>query len=178
MCLCTLLALPLVLLIVVPAVIIAGASLYTGSQEVGVLSRQSMDDISARVGQAAVLQLEEASVTLLATFPNADDNHDASIELFTDTERLERKLFELTAAARTTAYFHFGRKNGGFVGIDRGRPGPKVRLQFACRKAAVTRVKIVRHECQVTARGCLRPNTEFLMRAMDLGINSQKPRNV
>ena len=129
----TLLTVPFVLLIVVPAVIIAGTSLYTGLQAVDVLSRQLMDDISARVRQAAVHQLEEASVTLLATFPNADDNHNASIELFADTERLERKLFELTAAARTTDYLQFGRENGGFVGVDRGRLGAKaaatVRLQ-------------------------------------------------
>ncbi len=129
----TLLTVPFVLLIVVPAVIIAGTSLYTGLQAVDVLSRQLMDDISARVGQAAVHQLEEAAVTLLATFPNNEDNQNASIELFTDGERLERKLFELTAAARTTAYLFFGREDGGFVGVDRGRPGARaaatVRLQ-------------------------------------------------
>lgn len=129
----TLLTVPFVLLIVVPAVIIAGTSLYTGLQAVDVLSRQLMDDISARVGQAAVHQLEEAAVTLLATFPNNEDNQNASIELFTDAERLERKLFELTAATRTTAYLYFGREDGGFVGVDRGRPGARaaatVRLQ-------------------------------------------------
>ena len=78
-------------------------------------------------------QLEEAAVTLLATFPNAEDNQNASIELFADSERLERKLFELTAAARTSAYLYFGREDGGFVGVDRGRPGARaaatVRLQ-------------------------------------------------
>ncbi len=129
----TLLTVPFVLLIVVPALVIAGTSLYTGLRAVDVLSRQLMDDISARVGQAAVHQLEEAAVTLLATFPNAEDNHNASIELFADNERLERKLFELTAAARTTAYVYFGREDGGFVGVDRGRPGARaaatVRLQ-------------------------------------------------
>ena len=129
----TLLTVPFVLLIVVPALIIAGTSLYTGLQAVDVLSRQLMDDISARVGQAAVHQLEEASVTLMATFPNAEDNQNASIELFADAERLERKLFELTAAARTSAYLYFGREDGGFVGVDRGRPGARaaatVRLQ-------------------------------------------------
>lgn len=129
----TLLTVPFVLLIVVPAMVIAGTSLYTGLQAVDVLSRQLMDDISARVGQAAVHQLEEAAVTLQATFPNASDNHNASIELFADGERLERKLFELTAAARTTAYLFFGREDGGFVGVDRGRPGAQaaaiVRLQ-------------------------------------------------
>lgn len=129
----TLLTVPFVLLIVIPALIIAGTSLYTGLQAVDVLSRQLMDDISARVGQAAVHQLEEASVTLLATFPNAEDNQNASIELFADAERLERKLFELTAAARTSAYLYFGREDGGFVGVDRGRPGARaaatVRLQ-------------------------------------------------
>ena len=129
----TLLTVPFVLLIVVPALIIAGTSLYTGLQAVDVLSRQLMDDISARVGQAAVHQLEEAAVTLLATFPNAEDNQNASVELFADNERLERKLFELTAATRTSAYFYFGREDGGFVGVDRGRPGARaaatVRLQ-------------------------------------------------
>ena len=129
----TLLTVPFVLLIVVPALIIAGTSLYTGLKAVDVLSRQLMDDISARVGQAAVHQLEEAAVTLLATFPNAEDNQNASVELFADTERLERKLFELTAATRTTAYLYFGREDGGFVGVDRGRPGARaaatVRLQ-------------------------------------------------
>ena len=129
----TLLTVPFVLLIVAPALIIAGSSLYTGLQAVDVLSRQLMDDISARVGQAAVHQLEEAAVTLLATFPNGEDNHNASIELFADSERLERKLFELTAATRTMAYLYFGREDGGFVGVDRGRPGARaaatVRLQ-------------------------------------------------
>ena len=129
----TLLTVPFVLLIVVPALIIAGTSLYTGLQAVDVLSRQLMDDISARVGQAALHQLEEASVTLMATFPNAEDNQNASIELFADAERLERKLFELTAAARTSAYLYFGREDGGFLGVDRGRPGARaaatVRLQ-------------------------------------------------
>ncbi len=129
----TLLTVPFVFLIVAPALIIAGSSLYTGLQAVDVLSRQLMDDISARVGQAAVHQLEEASVSLRATFPNADDSHNASIELFADKERLERKLFELTAATRTTAYLYFGREDGSFVGVDRGRPGARaaatVRLQ-------------------------------------------------
>jgi signal transduction histidine kinase/DNA-binding NarL/FixJ family response regulator len=129
----TLLTVPFVLLIVVPAVIIAGSSLYTGLQAVDVLSRQLMDDISARVGQAAVHQLEEAAVTLRSTFPNAEDSQNVSIELFADRERLERKLFELTAATRTTAYLYFGREDGSFVGVDRGRPGARaaatVRLQ-------------------------------------------------
>ena len=129
----TLLTVPFVLLIVLPAVIIAGTLLYTGLRAVDVLSRQLMDDISARVGQAAVHQLEEAAVTLRSTFPAADDNFNASIDLFTDDERLERKLFELTAEARTTSYLYFGRENGSFVGVDRGRPGARaaatVRLQ-------------------------------------------------
>jgi len=129
----TLLTVPFVLLIVLPTVIVAGLSLYAGQQAVNALSRQLMEDISARVGQAAVHQLEEAAITLLATFPNADDNHNASTELFADSERLERKLFELTAATRTTAYIYFGRENGGFIGVDRGHSGAKsavtVRLQ-------------------------------------------------
>lgn len=77
-----LLAVPFMLLIVVPALIIAGTSLYTGLQAVDALSRQLMDDISARVGQAAVHQLEEAAVTLLATFPNAADTQNTSVQLF------------------------------------------------------------------------------------------------
>jgi signal transduction histidine kinase/CheY-like chemotaxis protein len=129
----TLLTVPFVVLIVAPALVIAGTSLYTGLQAVDVLSRQLMDDISARVGQAAVHQLEEAAVALRATFPNADDSHNASIELFADDERLERKLFELTAGTRTTGYLYFGRENGSFIGVDRGRPGARaaatVRIQ-------------------------------------------------
>ncbi len=129
----TLLTVPFVLLIVVPALVIAGTSLYTGLQAVDLLSRQLMADISARVGQAAVHQLEEAAVTLRATFPGGEDNHGASFDTFTDDERLERKLFELTAGTRTSGYFYFGREDGSFVGVDRGRPGSRtaatVRLQ-------------------------------------------------
>ncbi len=129
----TLLTVPFVLLIVVPALVIAGTSLYTGLQAVDVLSRQLMNDISARVGQMAVHQLEEAAVTMRATFPNADDSHNASLDVFTDNEKLERKLFELTAGTRTTGYLYFARENGSFVGVDRGRPGARaaatVRLQ-------------------------------------------------
>ncbi|MBP6528482.1 MAG: response regulator [Burkholderiales bacterium] len=129
----TLLTVPFVLLIVAPALIIAGTSLYTGLQAVDLLSRQLMEDISARVGQAAVHQLEEAAVTLRATFPGVDDNHSASFDVFTDDERLERKLFELTSGTRTSGYFYFGREDGSFVGVDRGRPGARaaatVRLQ-------------------------------------------------
>ncbi|MBL8311336.1 MAG: response regulator [Burkholderiales bacterium] len=129
----TLLTVPFVLLILAPAIIIAGSFLYTGLKAVDLLSRQLMDDISARVGQAAVHQLEEAAVTLRAVFPAVDDNQNASVDLFSDTERLERKLFELTAAARTTSYLYFGREDGSFIGVDRGAPGAKssatVRLQ-------------------------------------------------
>lgn len=129
----TLLTVPFVLLIVVPALVIAGTSLYTGLQAVDVLSRQLMDDISARVGQMAVHQLEEAAVTMRATFPNSDDSYSASLDVFADDEKLERKLFELTAGTRTTGYLYFARENGSFVGVDRGRPGARaaatVRLQ-------------------------------------------------
>ncbi len=129
----TLLTVPFVLLIVIPALVIAGTSLYTGLQAVDVLSRQLMDDISARVGQMAVHQLEEAAVTMRATFPNADDSYNASLDVFADNEKLERKLFELTAGTRTTGYLYFARENGSFVGVDRGRPGARaaatVRLQ-------------------------------------------------
>ena len=129
----TLLTVPFVLLIVVPALVIAGTSLYTGLQAVDVLSRQLMDDISARVGQMAVHQLEEAAVTMRATFPSVDDSQNASLDVFTDNEKLERKLFELTAGTRTTGYLYFARENGSFVGVDRGRPGARaaatVRLQ-------------------------------------------------
>ena len=129
----TLLTVPFVVLIVVPALVIAGTSLYTGLQAVDVLSRQLMDDISARVGQMAVHQMEEAAVTMRATFPNAEDSHNASLDVFADNEKLERKLFELTAGTRTTGYLYFARENGSFVGVDRGRPGARaaatVRLQ-------------------------------------------------
>lgn len=129
----TLLTVPFVLLIVIPALIIAGTSLYTGLRAVDVLSRQLMEDISARVGQAAVHQLEEAAVTLRATFPSNDENHGASIGVFSDDDQLERKLFELTAGTRTSSYMYFGREDGSFVGVDRGRPGARaaatVRLQ-------------------------------------------------
>ena len=129
----TLLTVPFVLLIVVPAVVIAGTSLYTGLRAVDVLSQQLMDDISARVGQMAVHQLEEAAVTLRATFPNVDDNHNTALDIFSTDEKLERKLFELTGSTRTTGYLYFGRENGSFVGVDRGRPGARsaatVRLQ-------------------------------------------------
>lgn len=131
----TLLTVPFVLLIVVPALVIAGTSLYTGLQAVDVLSRQLMNDISARVGQMAVYQLEEAAVTMRATFPNVEDNHNVSLDVFADDEKLERKLFELTGGTRTTGYLYFGRENGSFVGVDRGRPGARaaatVRLQQA-----------------------------------------------
>jgi signal transduction histidine kinase/DNA-binding response OmpR family regulator len=129
----TLLTVPFVLLIVAPAMVIAGSLLYTGLQAVDVLSRQLMEDISARVGQAAVHQLEEAAITLRSTFPNSEVNQNASLDMFIDDERLERKLFELTADTRTTGYLYFGRENGSFVGVDRGRPGARaaatVRLQ-------------------------------------------------
>ena len=98
----TLLTVPFVLLIVAPAMVIAGSLLYTGLQAVDVLSRQLMEDISARVGQAAVHQLEEAAITLRSTFPNSEVNQNASLDMFIDDERLERKLFELTADTRTT----------------------------------------------------------------------------
>ena len=129
----TLLTVPFVVLIVAPALVIAGTSLYTGLQAVDLLSRQLMEDISARVGQAAVHQLEEAAVTLRATFPGVEDNHSASFDVFAQDELLERKLFELTAGTRTAGYFYFGREDGSFVGVDRGRPGARaaaiVRLQ-------------------------------------------------
>ena len=115
----TLLTVPFVFLVVVPAVIIATLSLYTGLNAVDVLSRQLIGDISARVEQAVVHQLEEAAVTLVATFPNIDGDQNASIALFADTERLERKLFELTAAARTTTYLCFSREDGAYIGVHR-----------------------------------------------------------
>lgn len=129
----TLLTVPFVLLIVGPALIIAGSLLYTGLRAVDVLSRQLMEDISARVSQAAVHQLEEAAITLRSTFPNVEGNQNASLDLFTDDERLERKLFELTSETRTTGYLYYGRENGSFLGVDRGRPGARaaatVRMQ-------------------------------------------------
>ena len=125
------------------AVSVAGSLLYTGQQAVDVLSRQLMEDTSARVAQASVDQLEEAAITLLATFPNVDDNDNAFTELFADTERLERKLFELSAGVRTTAYLYFGRENGGFVGGDRGRPGAKSEASVRLQKAGAMREKFI-----------------------------------
>ena len=131
----TLLIVPFVLLVMVPAVVIATLSLYTGLNAVDVLSRQLIENISARVEQAVVHQLEEAAVTLVATFPNVDDYHTVPNELFRSTERLERKLFELTAAARTTTYLFFGREDGAYVGVRRTGSAPSsaatVRLQQA-----------------------------------------------
>ena len=80
---CVLLAGPYVLLIVVPRFVIAGALLSTGLHAVDPLSRQRMNDISARVGQMAAYQLEEAPVTMRATFPNESNNHDVSLDVFT-----------------------------------------------------------------------------------------------
>jgi signal transduction histidine kinase/CheY-like chemotaxis protein len=121
----TLLTVPFIGLVMVPAIVIAGSSLYAGLNAVDVLSKQLIEDISSRVEQAAVHQLEEAAVTLRAAHPNQSDTYDGSLQTFTDREQLEKKLFELTAQTRTTGYFFYGGEDGTFIGVDRGRPGAR-----------------------------------------------------
>ncbi|TAG03204.1 MAG: hybrid sensor histidine kinase/response regulator [Betaproteobacteria bacterium] len=129
----TLLTLPFVALVCVPALVIAGSSLYAGLKAVDVLSQQLIEDISSRVEQAAVHQLEEASITLQSAYPSQAHAFDGSIGTFTDRDQLERKLFELTSQTRTTSYLFYAGKDGSFVGVDRGRAGAlaaaTVRLQ-------------------------------------------------
>jgi signal transduction histidine kinase/ActR/RegA family two-component response regulator len=120
-----LLTLPFVLLITLPALIIATSSLYTGLRAVDSLSERLIADISDRVEQAAVHQLEEAAITLRSTFPSSSYNFGGALETFTDKASLEKRLFELTSDTRTTAYLFYGAENGSFLGVDRGRPGAR-----------------------------------------------------
>ncbi len=119
----TLLTLPFTALILAPALIIALTSLYTGLKAVDALSARVIGDVASRVEQAAVHQLEEATITLRSVVPAQANAFDASAALFSDRDWIERKLFELTAATRTTAYLYFGGEEGSFIGVDRGRPG-------------------------------------------------------
>ncbi len=121
----TLLTVPFVGLILAPSLIIALSSLYAGLRAVDTLSERLITDISGRVEQAAVHQLEEAAITLRATYPEPSDAHDGSLAVFANPTLLERKLFELTAAARTTSYMFYGAENGAFIGVDRGRAGAR-----------------------------------------------------
>ena len=70
---------------------------------------------------AAVHQLEEsgdhAALDLSGTARSTRTPH---LDMFIDDERLERKLFELTADTRTTGYSTLAASS--FVGVDRGRP--------------------------------------------------------
>jgi signal transduction histidine kinase/CheY-like chemotaxis protein/HPt (histidine-containing phosphotransfer) domain-containing protein len=129
-----LLTLPFVALVLIPAMIIAASSLYSGLKAVDLLSRQLIDNISSRVEQAAVHQLDEASITLRAAHPDPANSADGAMSAFTNFESIERRLFELTAQARTTSYLYFGAADGSFVGVDRTRPGAQaaatVRLQL------------------------------------------------
>jgi signal transduction histidine kinase/DNA-binding NarL/FixJ family response regulator len=129
-----LLTLPFVALVLIPAMIIAATSLYSGLKAVDLLSRQLIDNISSRVEQAAVHQLDEASITLRAAQPDPANSVDGAIGAFTNFESIEKRLFELTAQARTTSYLFFGGADGSFVGVDRSRPGAQtaatVRLQL------------------------------------------------
>jgi signal transduction histidine kinase/CheY-like chemotaxis protein len=119
----TLLTVPFTLLILLPALVIALTSLYTGLKAVDTLSERVIADVSERVEQAAVHQLEEATITLRSVVPNLADSFDGSIDLFRDRAAIERKLFELTARARTTSYLYYGAEDGSFIGVERKRPG-------------------------------------------------------
>lgn len=121
----TLLTVPFTLLILMPALMIALTSLYTGLRAVDTLSERVITDVSSRVEQAAVHQLEEATITLRSVVPEPSDSFDGSISPFMDRVMLERKLFELTAATRTTGYLYYGAEDGSFLGVDRGRPGAR-----------------------------------------------------
>ncbi len=129
-----LLTLPFVALVLIPAMIIAVSSLYSGLKAVDLLSRQLIDNISLRVEQAAVHQLDEASITLRAAHPDPANSVDGALGSFANLETIEKRLFELTAQARTTSYLFFGAADGRFVGVDRSRLGAKsaatVRLQL------------------------------------------------
>jgi signal transduction histidine kinase/DNA-binding response OmpR family regulator len=115
----TLLTLPFVALVVIPALIIAGSSLFAGLRAVDVLSQQLIDNISSRVEQAAVHQLEEAATLLRGAYPDRANAYGGSIATFTNRDLLEQKLFELTAQSRTSRYMFFGAEDGTFLGVQR-----------------------------------------------------------
>ncbi|MGL4233886.1 MAG: PDC sensor domain-containing protein, partial [Casimicrobium sp.] len=117
----TLLTVPFTALILAPAMIIALTSLYTGLRAVDTLSERVITDVSSRVEQAAVHQLEEAAITLRSSVPDPVNTHGSAIALFEDMETLEKKFFELTSATRTTSYIFYGAEDGSFLGVDRGR---------------------------------------------------------
>ncbi len=119
----TLLTYPFVALILLPALLIAGTSLYTGLKAVDTLSERVIIDVSSRVEQASVHQLEEAAIALRSTLPSPQYVSAATIAMFADPVEVERTLFELGYGARTSSYFYYGTAAGAFVGVDRGRIG-------------------------------------------------------
>lgn len=119
----TLLTYPFVALILLPALLIAGTSLYTGLKAVDTLSERVIIDVSSRVEQASVHQLEEAAIALRSTLPSPQYVSAATIAMFSDPSEVERTLFELSSGARTSSYFYFGTASGAFIGVDRGRIG-------------------------------------------------------
>ncbi len=121
----SLLTYPFVALILIPALIIALSSLYTGLKAVDSLSERVITDVSSRVEQAAVHQLDEAAVTLRSTVPGVADAHGSAAALFSDLGEIEKKLFELSSGARTTSYFFYGGADGTFIGVDRHRVGSR-----------------------------------------------------
>lgn len=121
----TLLTVPFVALILAPALVIALSSLYTGLKAVDSLSSRVITDVSSRAELAAIHQLEEATVMLRSTVPDPENSLGSSEFLFRDNSLLEKKLFEMSSATRTTGYFFYGAIDGTFVGVDRGRPGAK-----------------------------------------------------
>jgi diguanylate cyclase len=121
----TLLTVPFVALILMPALVIALSSLYTGLKAVDSLSSRVITDVSSRAELAAIHQLEEATVMLRSTVPDPENSLGSSEFLFRDSTLLEKKLFEMSAATRTTGYFFYGATDGTFIGVDRGRPGAK-----------------------------------------------------
>lgn len=121
----TLLTVPFVALILLPALVIALSSLYTGLKAVDSLSSRVITDVSSRAELAAIHQLEEATLMLRGTVPDPEDSLGSNEYIFRDVALLERKLFEMSAETRTTGYFFYGAADGTFVGVDRGRPGAK-----------------------------------------------------
>ncbi len=134
----TLLTLPFIALIVTPSLVIALSSLYTGLSAVDTLSERIITDVSSRVEQAAVHQMEEAAITLRSTMPDPSDSLGGAAAVFADLSSIEKKLFELTAATRTTSYIYYGAEDGAFVGVDRGRVGARSAATVRVRTGAET----------------------------------------